>query len=167
MQIHCSTHSVILNVTATQYTCSLNSVYCPLQTTTVKSSLFTHAHSSPLSLASRLHQCHANCSHYINNSWATFVHIHTHAYMNTHIYTHIYTHSTFTLVFFGWSQLFFVHQNDFNRVPCLFTLFYFSTVLLIFLPLSHCLSGDMLGPFESLMVRLIPQGCTFLRMIVF
>ena len=29
MQIHCSTHSVILNVTATQYTCSLNSVYCP------------------------------------------------------------------------------------------------------------------------------------------
>ena len=29
MQIHCSTHSVILDVTATQYTCSLNSIYCP------------------------------------------------------------------------------------------------------------------------------------------
>ena len=29
MQIWCSTHSVILNVTSTQYTCSLNSVYCP------------------------------------------------------------------------------------------------------------------------------------------
>ena len=29
MQIHCSTCSVILNVTATQYTCSLNSVYHP------------------------------------------------------------------------------------------------------------------------------------------
>ena len=29
MQIHCSAHSVILNVTATQYTCSLNGVYCP------------------------------------------------------------------------------------------------------------------------------------------
>ena len=29
MQIHCSTHSVILNVIATQYTCSLNSIYCP------------------------------------------------------------------------------------------------------------------------------------------
>ena len=28
MQIHCSTRSVILNVTATQYTCSLNSLYC-------------------------------------------------------------------------------------------------------------------------------------------
>ena len=28
-QIRCSTHSVILNVMATQYTCSLNSVYCP------------------------------------------------------------------------------------------------------------------------------------------
>ena len=29
MQIHCSTLSVILNVTATQYTCSLNSIYHP------------------------------------------------------------------------------------------------------------------------------------------
>ena len=29
MQIPCSTHSVILNVMATQYTCSLNNVYCP------------------------------------------------------------------------------------------------------------------------------------------
>ena len=28
MQICCSTHSVILNAIATQYTCSLNSVYC-------------------------------------------------------------------------------------------------------------------------------------------
>ena len=33
-------------------------------TSTVKSSLFTHAHSSPLSLAARLHWYHANCSHY-------------------------------------------------------------------------------------------------------
>ena len=31
-------------------------------TSTVKSSLFTHAHSSPLSLAVRLHPCHANHS---------------------------------------------------------------------------------------------------------
>ena len=29
LQICCSTHSVILNVMATQYTCSLNGVYCP------------------------------------------------------------------------------------------------------------------------------------------
>ena len=28
MQIHCSSHSVILNVTATQYTCSVNGIYC-------------------------------------------------------------------------------------------------------------------------------------------
>ena len=38
-------------------------------TGTVKSSLSTHAHSSPLSLAARLHQCHANHSRYINNGW--------------------------------------------------------------------------------------------------
>ena len=36
-------------------------------TSTVKSSLFTHVYSSPLSLAARLHPCHTNCSHYINN----------------------------------------------------------------------------------------------------
>ena len=35
----------------------------------VKSSLFTHMHSSPLSLAARLHQCCANHSHYIDNGW--------------------------------------------------------------------------------------------------
>ena len=39
----------------------------PPLTSTVKSSSFTHAHSSPLSLAGRLHQCHANCSHHINS----------------------------------------------------------------------------------------------------
>ena len=38
-------------------------------TSTVKSSLFTHAHSSPLFLATRLHWFHANHSHYIKNSW--------------------------------------------------------------------------------------------------
>ena len=41
----------------------------PPLTSTVKSSLFTHVHSSPLSLAARLHWCHANHSHYINNGW--------------------------------------------------------------------------------------------------
>ena len=39
----------------------------PPLTITVKSSLFTHAHSNPLSLAAKLHQCCTNCSHYINN----------------------------------------------------------------------------------------------------
>ena len=41
----------------------------PLLTSTVKSSLFTHVPSRPLSLAARLHQCHKNHSHYINNGW--------------------------------------------------------------------------------------------------
>ena len=44
----------------------------PPLTSTVKSSLFTHAHASPLSLAARLHRCWTNCSHYINNSWTFF-----------------------------------------------------------------------------------------------
>ena len=35
----------------------------PPLTSTVKSSLFTHEHSSPLPLADRLHRCHANHSH--------------------------------------------------------------------------------------------------------
>ena len=30
--------------------------------------MFTHVHSSPLSLTTRLHWCHSNCSH-INNGW--------------------------------------------------------------------------------------------------
>ena len=38
-------------------------------TSTVRSSLFTHTHSSPLSLAARSHWCHANHSRYLNNGW--------------------------------------------------------------------------------------------------
>ena len=68
VQIRGSTQlSHILNVTATQDTCSLSCIYhlhWP-----VKSSLFMHAHSSPLSLAPTLHWCHANRSHYINGGW--------------------------------------------------------------------------------------------------
>ena len=41
----------------------------PSLTSTVKSSLFMHIHSSSLFLSARLHGCHANCSHYSNNSW--------------------------------------------------------------------------------------------------
>ena len=41
----------------------------PPLTSIVMSSLFTHVHSSSLSLAARLHQCCAKCSHYINNGW--------------------------------------------------------------------------------------------------
>ena len=41
----------------------------PPLTSTVKLSLFTHAHSSPLSLAARLYPCHTSYSHYTNNGW--------------------------------------------------------------------------------------------------
>ena len=67
MQIHCSTHSVILNAMTTQYTCLLNWSLPPSLTSTVKSSLLTYVHSSPLPLTARLHWYFANYSHYINN----------------------------------------------------------------------------------------------------
>ena len=41
----------------------------PPLTSTVKSSLFTHVHSGPLSLAASLHRCPANHSRYVNNGW--------------------------------------------------------------------------------------------------
>ena len=41
----------------------------PPLTSTVKSSLFTHVHSSSLFLAARLHWCCTNHSHYINSGW--------------------------------------------------------------------------------------------------
>ena len=41
----------------------------PPLTSTVKSSLFMHEHSSPLSLAARLPQHRVNYSRYINNGW--------------------------------------------------------------------------------------------------
>ena len=41
----------------------------PPLTSTVKSSLFMHVHSNPLSLTSMLYRCHTNRSCYINNGW--------------------------------------------------------------------------------------------------
>ena len=69
-----SLYLFILNVLATQYTCSLNGIYHPPLTSTVKSSLFTHVHSSPLSLGARLHPCCANHSRCINNGWTFYGH---------------------------------------------------------------------------------------------
>ena len=60
----------------------------PPLTSTVKLSLFIHAHSSPLPLAARLHWCCTNHSCYINNGW-TFSrpwYIHTH-HTNKHTHT--------------------------------------------------------------------------------
>ena len=67
MQICCSVCSVILNVTATQ--CSFQWHLPTPPTSTVKSSLFTHAPSRPPSLAARLHRCRTNRSRYINSGW--------------------------------------------------------------------------------------------------
>ena len=44
----------------------------PPLTSIVKSSLLTHAHSSPLCLAARLHWLCTNHSHYFNNGWTFF-----------------------------------------------------------------------------------------------
>ena len=77
----------------------------PPLTSTGKSSLFTHTHSSPLSLAARLHWCWANHSHYFNNGWnfsgqTLCVCIH----MNTHMYS-----------FICYSSFFFKsHTDEFN-----------------------------------------------------
>ena len=70
-QICCSTHSVILN--RWPHSTHANSMKWRLPlllTSIVKVSLFTHAHSSWLSLVVRLHQCDVNDSHYFNNGWA-------------------------------------------------------------------------------------------------
>ena len=47
----------------------------PPLTITVKSTMFTPMHSSPLSLFVRLHHCCVNCSCYINNDWTFSRHI--------------------------------------------------------------------------------------------
>ena len=56
----------------TSHTVHMLTQWCllPPLTSTVKLSLFMHVHSSPLSLAARLHQCHANHFRYINNGMA-------------------------------------------------------------------------------------------------
>ena len=74
------------------HTVGLLSQQClpPPRTSTVKSSLFTHAHSRPLSLAARFHRCYANHSCYINNGWTFSIQI-THTHTHTH-YIYIYVH---------------------------------------------------------------------------
>ena len=67
MQILCSIGSVTLNVMATSTHDHSGASTAPL-TSAGKWSLFSHAHSSPSSLADRLHWCDTYCS-YINNGW--------------------------------------------------------------------------------------------------
>ena len=67
-----------------------------LTSSTAKSSLFMHAHSSPLSLAARLHWCRANCSCYINNGW-TFSGQTLSMYVCIYIYIYINISSWYNL----------------------------------------------------------------------
>ena len=63
----------------------------PPLTSSVKSSLFTHSCSSPLSLVARLHRCGANHSYFVNNDW-------TFSRQTTYTYTCIYL---YFILFFG------------------------------------------------------------------
>ena len=69
MQIHCSTCSVIFECNGHTVHMLTQQHLSPPLGSTVKLSSFTHAHPSPLSLAARLHWCHTNHSHYIDNGW--------------------------------------------------------------------------------------------------
>ena len=57
----------------------------PSFTSTVKLSLFMHADSSPCSLATKLYQWGANCSHCINNGW-TFSRHTSYSYLKYNIH---------------------------------------------------------------------------------
>ena len=70
MNICCSTLSVILNVTATQYKCSLNGVYHPHWL--AQWSRHCSCLHIPVSLAAGFHLCCANHSHYVNNGCTFF-----------------------------------------------------------------------------------------------
>lgn len=77
----------------TQCTCSVNSIYPPTLTRTVKSSLFPRAHPSPCSLGPGHADDHANRSCYINNG-CTFPGLNIH----THTHTRLFTFLTFYLL---------------------------------------------------------------------
>ena len=69
LQIHCSTHSIILNATATQYTCAVNGVYhlhWLLQWSHHCSRMCIPVHSPWLPGYVNVAK---NCSCYINNGW--------------------------------------------------------------------------------------------------
>ena len=75
-KLHAKFDMVLLLYTLIHFECDGHTVHrltswhlLPPLTSALKSSLFTHAHSSPLSLAIRLHRCWVNHSHHINNGW--------------------------------------------------------------------------------------------------
>ena len=115
MQICCSVLSVILNVMSTQYTQQY-----PLTpvTSRVKSSLFTHVHSSSLSLAARLHQCHTNHSRYINNGW-TFLDrpcMYSDVCVFVHTSIHIYTDICMYICLLYMHMCIWMHSTDWHVI---------------------------------------------------
>ena len=63
----------------------------PLLTSTVKSSLFTHVHSTPFSSAARWHQCHANHSHILTMARLFPDRLHICMCVCVYVYTCMYT----------------------------------------------------------------------------
>ena len=100
MQVCGSTHSVILNVTATQYTCSLNSIYRPHWL--VQWVVIVHAaHPSSLSLAARLYWCCT--SHSCINNGCTF--------SRQTSYIHVYVYNIRNIYYQGIIGKFFRYNN--------------------------------------------------------
>ena len=96
IQIHCATHSVILNMVATQYTCSLNSIYYS-HWLVQWSCHCSHMHIPVHSLWLPGYMCKHSC--YINNGW-TFsrqnIYISQWNAKEIHIYVCIYVYLTST-----------------------------------------------------------------------
>ena len=89
-------------------------------------------HSSPLSLAARLHQCHANHSYYINNGW-TFsrqtlcvcVSIHKYRYISIYIHTYnfivcrhvqAHRHRSIRRACMGWTEGKWRYKSNLDRI---------------------------------------------------
>ena len=89
MQICCSTCSVILNVKATQYTCSFNGVYRPHWLHSEVMIVHTRAFQST-DLGCQVTWMSLKLSHSINNGWTVFKQIsYTHTRARVCTYTHV------------------------------------------------------------------------------
>ena len=99
----------------------------PTLTSTVKSSLFTYEHSSPLSLAARLHWCCANHSHYLNNGWTLSGHT-SYVFNSTHQEVELLGHTVIIhLMFWGTAKLYSKESASFYNLNNKFESFNFST----------------------------------------
>ena len=81
----------------------------PPLTSAVKLSLFRQVHSSPLSLAARLHWCCANSSYYINNGWTFSGHT-VCVYISVCVYIYIYTHILY--IYYIYIYIYIIHTHE-------------------------------------------------------